>query len=626
MITAQELRQKYLDFFKSKGHTIIPSASLIPENDSTVLFTTAGMHPLVPYFLGEDHPGGKRLTSCQKCIRTGDIDEVGDNVHLTFFEMLGNWSLGDPVAPDGIGQGGYWKKEAIEWSFEFLTKELGLSKDKIAISCFEGEKNNNIEKDDESAKLWQAHGVLKERIVFLGREDNWWGPAGQTGPCGPDTEMFYWAGKGATPNVFDPTDKRWVEIWNDVFMQYNKTADGKYEPLKQKIVDTGMGLERTLAVLNGCDNVFTIEEFAPIISKIKELATKPDERVIRIIADHIKAAVFIMGDTRGIKPSNLGQGYVVRRLIREAIESGKSIGVKTGLVVPVAEIIISIFKNVYSELQRKREFIIDELMVEEDKYSKTLIQGLPEIRRLYDFYRTLGKVKLVNGKDFFDLYQSHGLRLQIIFDEWDRLCQMFKTPNLSLTNRKKEIASEYSSELKEHQESSRTASAEKFKGGLADNSEIAVKYHTATHLLHKALREVLGEHVAQKGSNITAERLRFDFSHPTKMTAEEISKVEKIVNEKIKQDLPVHFEMLSVDEAKQKGALGLFDDKYAKLGNKVKVYFIGDPSTSSGRVYSAEICGGPHVEHTGQIGSLKIIKEEAVSAGIRRIKAIAKSS
>jgi alanyl-tRNA synthetase len=610
-MTSQELRQKYLDFFRAKGHTIIPSASLIPENDPTVLFTTAGMHPLVPCLLGEEHPCGKRLTSCQKCIRTGDIDEVGDDVHLTFFEMLGNWSLGD-----------YWKKEAISWSFEFLTKELGLPIEKLAVTCFEGEEKNNIEQDNESAKLWQEQGIQKERIVFLGRDDNWWGPAGLTGPCGPDTEMFYWVGEEPAPKVFDPKDKRWVEIWNDVFMQYSKTADGKFEPLKQRNVDTGMGLERTLAVLNGYDNVFAIQEFEPIISKIKELAVKPNEKAIRIIADHIKAAVFIMGDSHGISPSNVGQGYVVRRLIRETIERGKLIGVKDGLVVPVAEIIISIFKNIYSELQKNSDFIIDELIIEEKKYNKAITEGLPEVRRLYDFYRTLGEIKLVGGKDFFNLYQTHGLRFQLIFEEWDRLCQTFKTPNLSLINRKEEIASEYSNELKKHQKSSQTASVGMFKGGLADNSEIVVKYHTATHLLHQALRQVLGEHVAQKGSNINAERLRFDFSHPAKMTAEEIAQVEKIVNEKIKADVPVHFEMLSVDEAKQKGAIGLFEDKYVKLGNQVKVYFVGDPSVDSGQAYSAEICGGPHVEHTGQIGSFKIIKEEAVAAGIRRLKAV----
>ncbi len=594
MITANELRQKYLDFFKSKGHTIIPSASLIPENDPTVLFTTAGMHPLVPYLLGEKHPGGKRLVSCQKCIRTGDIDEVGDDVHLTFFEMLGNWSLGD-----------YWKEDAIKWSFEFLTKDLGLSKDKIAISCFVGEKENNIEKDEESAKLWQEQGIPKERIVFLGRSDNWWGPAGQTGPCGPDTEMFYWSGKEFAPKVFNPQDKHWVEIWNDVFMQYNKTIDGKYEPLKQKNVDTGMGLERTLAVLNGKESVYDTELFLPIINEIEKLSNKKyntQQKEFRIIADHIKAVVFIIGDPRGIKPSNIGQGYVVRRLIRRAIRYGRLVGIKDDLVVPIAEVVISSFKDIYPELQQNKKFIVDELKIEEKKFALTLEKGLKKFNEYIKIYWNKKLMeKVLPGRVTFDLYQSYGFPFEM-------------TKEIAKEKGLKVHIEDFERKLKEHQEASRTASAGKFKGGLADNSEIVVKYHTATHLLHKALRDVLGEHVSQKGSNLTAERLRFDFSHPQKMTPDEIAKVEKIVNEKIKEDLPVHFEMLSVEEAKKKGAMSLFEEKYAKLGNKVKVYFIGD--------YSAEICGGPHVEHTGQIGKFKIIKEEAVSAGVRRIKAI----
>ncbi len=588
-MTANELRQKYLDFFKNKGHTIIPSASLIPENDPTILFTTAGMHPLVPYLLGEKHPGGKRLVSCQKCIRTVDIDKVGNDVHLTFFEMLGNWSLGDPEKPDGIGAG-YWKKEAIGWSFEFLTKELNLPLEKLAVSCFAGDAD--APRDEESAKIWRSLGIPEKRIYFLGKADNWWGPAGQTGPCGPDTEMFYWTGKGEPPDLVTADNKEgWVEIWNDVFMQYNKTADDKYEPLKQNIVDTGMGLERVLAVLNGCDNVFAIQEFAPIISMIKKSAQKDYEKAIRIIADHIKAAVFIIGDSRGIKPSNIGQGYVVRRLIRRAIRYGKLVGVKDNLVEPIAEVIVSSFKDVYPELQQNKEFIINELKIEEGKFSRTLEKGLKEF----------SKLSKVDGKAAFDLYQSYGFPLEL-------------TEEMSCEQGFKIDQKDFAAEFKKHQDLSRTASTGQFKGGLADNSEIVVKYHTATHLLHQALREVLGDQVEQKGSNITAERLRFDFSHSAKMTEEEISKVEKIVNEKIREDLPVHFEMLSVDEAKKKGAMGLFEEKYAKLGNQVKVYFVGN--------YSAEICGGPHVERTGQLGSFKIIKEEAVSAGVRRIKAV----
>ncbi|MFH1111624.1 MAG: alanine--tRNA ligase [Patescibacteria group bacterium] len=586
-MTSQELRQKYLDFFSAKGgsasggkgHTIIPSASLIPENDPTVLFTTAGMHPLVPYLLGEEHPGGKRLVSCQKCIRTGDIDEVGDDVHLTFFEMLGNWSLGD-----------YWKKEAIEWSFEFLTKELKLPINKLAVSCFAGD--NDAPRDSESTGIWKSLGIPENRIYFLGKKDNWWGPAGLTGPCGPDTEMFYWTGKGEPPDLVTGDNKEgWVEIWNDVFMQYNKTAYGKFEPLKQRNVDTGMGLERTLAVLNGHDNVFAIQEFEPIIFKIKELASKQDEKAVRIIADHIKAAVFIIGDPRGISSSNVGQGYVVRRLIRRAIRYGKLLGVKDNFVVSVAEVVISRFKDIYPELLQNEEFIVNELKTEEEKFSKTLEKGL----------REFSKLSQVNGKIAFDLYQSCGFPLELIEE-------------LSRERGFKIDKNDFEQEFKKHQELSRTASAGKFKGGLADNSEIVVKYHTATHLLHQALRQVLGDNVAQKGSNITAERLRFDFSHPSKMTSGEINQVEEIVNSKISEDLPVHFEILSVEEAKSRGAIGLFEDKYAKLGNQVKVYFVGD--------YSVEICGGPHIEHTGQIGSFKIVKEEAVAAGIRRVKAV----
>ncbi|MFA4937327.1 MAG: alanine--tRNA ligase-related protein [Patescibacteria group bacterium] len=663
MITAQELRQKYLKFFESKGHTIIPSASLIPENDPTVLFTTAGMHPLVPYLLGEEHPGGKRLTSCQKCIRTGDIDEVGDDVHLTFFEMLGNWSLGD-----------YWKKEAIEWSFEFLTKELGLSKDKLAISCFEGEKKNNIERDDESAKLWQSQGIPKERIVFLGKDDNWWGPAGQTGPCGSDTEMFYWAGEKAAPKVFDPKDKRWVEIWNDVFMEYNRLITKKgeeknikgeellpedyyYESLKQKNVDTGMGMERTLAVLNDKENIYETELFFPIIEKIEALSGKKyqeNKKEFRIIADHIKASTFIIAG--GIEPSNVQRGYSLRRLIRRAIRYGRLIGIKNNFIIQIAEVIIEMYKNIYLEPEKDRRKIFEELKKEEDKFFDLLRKI--ETRRNKRL-QIINRIK--NGRkeeaDRKWLKSDLGIAKIDILDDWDNLTNLDEN-NRALLLYDYSAAAAFALEstygyphdmfledLKiklrantwvdkvrdvyiqlfiKHQELSRTASAGMFKGGLADNSEIVVKYHTTTHLLHQALREVLGEHVAQKGSNITAERLRFDFSHPTKMTPEEIAQVEKIVNEKIEQNLPVHFEMLSVEEAKARGAIGLFEDKYAKLGNQVKVYFVGEPSAGSGRGYSAEICGGPHVEHTGKIGSFKIIKEEAVAAGVRRIKAVLK--
>lgn len=661
MVTSQELRQKYLEFFKAKGHTIIPSASLIPENDPTVLFTTAGMHPLVPCLLGEEHPCGKRLTSCQKCIRTGDIDEVGDDVHLTFFEMLGNWSLGD-----------YWKKEAIEWSFEFLNKELSLPIEKLAVSCFEGEEKNNIKRDDESARLWQSCGIPKERIAFLGRDDNWWGPAGQTGPCGPDTEMFYWVGEEQAPKIFDPKDKRWVEIWNDVFMQYNKNLteegleklkrkeelspeDFRYDQLKQRNVDTGMGLERTLAIINDEKSVYETELFLPIIQKIEQLSQKKyndHQKEFRIIADHIKASIFIAAS--GVKPSNVQRGYIVRKLIRRGIRYGRLIGIKDNFISQIVEVIIKTYKDVYLDLEKNKKEIFEELKKEGDKFFDLLLKI--ETRREKRLY-IINRIKTGTKEEGDRKWLKNDLEIAKIdiLSDWDNLSELDKNKrDLLLYNYSASAAyalettygyphDMFLEDLKiklgantwvdkvedvylqlfmKHQKLSRVASARMFKGGLADNSEEVVKMHTATHLLDQALRDVLGNHVEQKGSNINAERLRFDFSHPAKMTPAEIDKVEKIVNEKIQADLPVHFEMLSVEQAKARGAIGLFEDKYAKLGNQVKVYFMGDPSAGSGQVYSVEICGGPHVEHTGQIGSFKIIKEEAVAAGIRRIKAV----
>ncbi|MGC9603334.1 MAG: alanine--tRNA ligase [Minisyncoccia bacterium] len=592
-MTSSEIRQKFLKFFEKKGHTIIPSASLIPENDPTVLFTTAGMHPLVPFLLGEVHPGGKRVASVQRCIRTGDIDEVGDEVHLTFFEMLGNWSFGD-----------YWKEDAIKWSFEFLTKELKLPISKLAISCFAGDKD--APRDDESAKIWESLGITKERIYFLSKKDNWWGPAGETGPCGPDTEMFYWTGDGE-PELLTTGDnkEKWVEIWNDVFMQYNKRAPGAFEPLKQKNVDTGMGLERTVAVLNGCD-VYQIDIFKPIIEEIEKLSGKKydfkkgalgyeempecwalDMRSMRIIADHIRAATFILGDERGVLPSNVGQGYVLRRLIRRAARYGKVLGIK---VSPFSTEIASKVIKIYPELKKNQAQILAGLAEEEKKFAVALEKGLREFERFTK----------VDGKIAFDLYQSFGFPIEL-------------TEELSRERGFKIDKKVFEEEFRKHQELSRTASAGQFKGGLADSSEQVVKLHTATHLLHQALIDVLGGTVDQKGSNITAERLRFDFVCPRKMTPEEVKKTEEIVNKKIKEDLPVHFELLAVHEAKAKGAIGVFDDKYAQIGGKVKVYFVGN--------YSKEICGGPHVAHTGEIGKFKITKEEPVAAGIRRIRA-----
>ncbi|MEK7089663.1 MAG: alanine--tRNA ligase [Patescibacteria group bacterium] len=586
MVSTAEIRNKYLEFFKSKGHTIIPSASLIPENDPTVLFTTAGMHPLVPYLLGEAHPGGSRVTSVQKCIRTGDIDEVGDVTHLTFFEMLGNWSFGD-----------YFKNEAIEMSFEFLTSKewLGLDKNLLAVSVFQGDKDAPL--DTEAFEKWKSLGISEKRIAKLPKKNNWWGPAGETGPCGPDTEMFYWTGKKEeVPDSFNDDNPLWVEIWNDVFMQYFKNADGTFKPLEQKNVDTGMGLERTVAILNGV-GVYEIDSFKPIIERIEQLSGKKygenaeDTRAIRIIADHVRAATFVLGDQRGIAPSNIGQGYVLRRLIRRAIRYGKLLGVHEAFTASVAEDVILACKDAYPELAKNHDTIIQELSEEEKRFSVALDKGLKEF----------GKLTSVDGKEAFNLYQSYGFPIELTEE-------LSKEKGFVIDKKL------FTDEFKKHQELSRTSSAGVFKGGLADNSEEVTKYHTTTHLLHQALRDVLGSHVEQKGSNLTKERLRFDFSHNAKMTLEEIAKVEQIVNDNIKKDLPVHFEMLTIEEAKKAGAIGLFEDKYAKLGNKIKVYFIGD--------YSREICGGPHVEHTGEIHGIKIQKEEAVSAGVRRIRAV----
>ncbi len=586
MRTTKEIRELYLDFFKSKGHTVISSASLIPENDSTVLFTTAGMHPLVPFLLGEKHPGGNKLASCQKCIRTGDIDEVGDATHLTFFEMLGNWSLGD-----------YFKREAIEMSLEFLTSPdwLGLDKNLIAVSVFEGDADAPF--DSEAFEIWRSVGIPEKRIAKLPKKNNWWGPAGETGPCGPDTEMFYWTGKPEeVPESFHDDNELWVEIWNDVFMQYNKTREGTYEPLVQKNVDTGMGLERTVAVMNACD-IYLINTMRPIIEEIEKLSEKKysedgnDTRSMRVIADHIRAATFILGDERGVLPSNVGQGYVLRRLIRRAVRHGRLLGIEGKFTKNIAEKVIETLKDTYPELEKNGKHTLGEIEREEERFATALDKGMKEFERLSN----------IDGKIAFDLYQSYGFPIEL-------------TEELSKERGFVINKNEFESEFKKHQELSRTASAGAFKGGLADHSDEVVKYHTATHLLHKALREVLGDHIEQKGSNLTAERLRFDFSHPQKVTPEEIKKVEARVNEIIRKDLPVKFEMLTVEEAKKKGAIGLFEEKYKSIGEKVKVYFVGD--------YSAEICGGPHVEHTGQIGEFTITKEEAVAAGVRRIKAV----
>lgn len=598
-MTAEELRNKYLEFFKSKDHAIIPSASLIPENDPSVLFTTAGMHPLIPYIMGEEHPEGKRLADAQKCFRTTDVEEVGNFTHHTFFEMLGNWSLGD-----------YFKEEAIEWSWEFLTSSqwLGLDPNRIAVSVFAGDDDAPF--DEEAFNKWRELGIPESRIAKLSKEENWWGPPGETGPCGPDTEMFYWVGDpNEVPDSFNDDNDLWVEIWNDVFIQFYRNQDGTYSSLSQKNVDTGMGMERMLAVMNGLDDDYKTELFMNVIKKIEELSGKNYEdsedvtRAMRIIADHIKAAVFIMGDDKGISPSNTDQGYMVRRLIRRAVRYGQKIGIDQKDWTPeVARVVIEDYKNVYPEVEKNQDFIISNLQQEEEKFLNTLDKGLQEFKKMVTQMEEGGTI---NGENSFFLYQTYGFPLDMTKD-------LAEEKGLQVDEES------FYQEYEKHQELSRTASAGKFKGGLADNSEETKKLHTAAHLLLAALRQVLGDHVQQKGSNITEERLRFDFSHPEKLTDEQKQEVERLVNEAIQKDLPVNWEEMPLEEAKEKGAAAAFEEKY---GDKVKVYQVGEGSD----VFSYEICGGPHIDRTGKLGYFKIKKEESSSAGVRRIKAVLQS-
>lgn len=579
----QEIKKKYIDFFVSKHHKEIPSASLIPENDPTVLFTTAGMHPLVPFLMGQTHPLGKRIVNVQKCVRTDDIDDVSDSFHLTFFEMLGNWSFGD-----------YFKKEAIEWSFEFLTskKWLGIDIEKISVTVFAGDAD--APRDEESARIWHSLGIPKERIFYFPKKDNWWGPAGATGPCGPDTEMFFDTGKTKCSDECKPGCGcgKYAEIWNDVFMQYNKTKEGKYEKLMQQNVDTGMGVERTLAALNGNDNVYDTEIFLPIIEKISEISKNHNIKSERIIADHLRSAIFILGDDRKIEPSNLGHGYIIRRLIRRAIRHGRLLSIEGFFLKEVAKVIIDIYKNDYNELSRNRSFIIDQLEKEEERFQRTIGHGMKEFERLKP------ENNVISGKDVFLLFQSYGFPVEM-------------TKELAKEKGCVVDVEEFEKEFEKHQELSRKSMEGVFKSGLADHSDIVIRYHTATHLLNEALRKVLGNNIIQRGSNITHERMRFDFSHPKKMTNEEIKKVEKIVNEKIGEALPIKKEEMTPEQARSAGAQGVFGAKY---GEKVFVYYIGN--------FSKEICAGPHVSNTKDIGHFKILKEEAVSAGVRRIKAV----
>jgi alanyl-tRNA synthetase len=585
MINSAILKQKYFEFFKKHNHKKIDSASLIPDNDSSVLFTTAGMHPLVPFLVGQEHPLGKRIVSVQKCIRTGDIDEVGDDVHLTFFEMLGNWSFGD-----------YFKQESIQMSFEFLTDVLGFEKEKLAFTCFKGD--NDAPKEEDTANFWLSLGVSKERIAFLPKEENWWGPAGETGPCGPDSEMFYWNSEEKAPEKFDPNNSRWVEIWNNVFLYYHKDKEGNYSFLKQKNVDTGLGVERVSMILENKPNVYEISTMKPIFDKVKQLSKieEPDSKQLnslRIITDHLRAATFILGDHKAITPSNLDQGYVLRRLIRRSLRHLKLLNVNTlgiDATSEIAKIVIENYQDDYSELKINKDFILSELRNEEIKFERTLEKGLKQFEKL--------ATKDIDSRNAFLLFQSYGFPIEMI----EELAQEKKI---------KVDVEGFNQEFKKHQELSRIGAEKKFKGGLSDNSEETTKLHTATHLLNQALRQVLSKDIKQKGSNITPERLRFDFNFERRVTVEEITKIEHVVNKVITQGLEITKEKMKLMDALKSGAQSEFGARYP---DEVWVYSIGD--------FSKEICSGPHVKNTKELGIFKIKKEQSSAAGVRRIKAV----
>lgn len=582
-MNAIEIRNKFLNYFKNHGHSIIPSSPLIPENDPSVLFTTAGMHPLVPYLLGGKHPQGVRLADYQKCLRTVDIDEVGDNRHLTFFEMLGNWSLGD-----------YFKQESIKFSMEFLTKELNIPIEKLSVTCFAGDKD--APRDEETAKLWQENGMPASRIYYFGKEDNWW-IAGETGPCGPDTEIFYDTGKAPCCKECNPSCGcgKYVEIWNNVFMEYYKHEDGTYTKLKQRNVDTGLGLERINMLLQGKETPFDTEVFKPMMDRLQELSKVDNISSRRIVAEHLRSSMMIIAD--GGKPSNIDRGYVLRRLIRRMIRHLNKLDISLDNLEGLINLNVDVLGEMYPELVQNKENIIKTILDEKDKFMKTLENGEKELLKELNKLKEKGEGKL-SAEAVFRLYETYGFPQEL-------------TKEIAEENGFSIDLTEIDKLFKAHQEKSRLGSEQKFKGGLAEQNEQTIAYHTATHLLHKALQIILGEHATQKGSNITTERLRFDFAHSQKVTREELDEVERIVNEQIQRDLKVSCEEMSYDEAKSSGAIGLFENKY---GDKVKVYTIGD--------FSKEICGGPHVEHTGVLGTFKIKKEEASSAGVRRIKAV----
>ena len=580
---AIEIRNKYLNFFESKGHKIISGAKLVPENDPTVLFTTAGMHPLVPYLLGASHPEGKRIVDFQKCLRTDDIDEVGDNRHLTFFEMLGNWSLGD-----------YFKEDSIKYSFEFLTKVLNIPADRISVTCFAGD--DDAPRDDVSAKVWEECGIDKSRIYFFGKKDNWW-YAGQTGPCGPDTEIFLDMG---TPNCSDDCNPscdcgKYIEIWNNVFMEYNKNEDGSFTQLSQKNVDTGMGLERITFLMQGKNHIFETELFMPIITKVSDMSENPEDASLRIIADHLRAASLLICDS--IFPSNIGRGYILRRLIRRTVRHMRKIGFNPDNITDVAATLIDSLKDMYVELEINRSIILKEIKTEKNRFMNTLISGEKEFVKVTNKLKE-DNINIIDGIATFRLYDTFGFPPEVTNE-------LAKENGFSIDMEGFNVC------FAEHQAKSREGSEGTFKGGLADNSIETTKYHTAAHLILESLQKILGDHVTQKGSNITAERIRFDFSHPEKVTRELLDQVENMVNEQIDKKLPVVGSEMLLDEARKYGAKGVFASKY---GETVKVYTIEG--------FSKEICGGPHVENTSELQHIQILKEESVSSGIRRIKAV----
>ncbi|MCL1904890.1 MAG: alanine--tRNA ligase [Methanomassiliicoccaceae archaeon] len=586
-MNAEELRNAYVNFFKERGHAYIQSSSLIPENDPTVLFTTAGMHPLVPYLLGQRHPAGKRLVNYQKCLRTGDIDEVGDASHLTFFEMLGNWSLGD-----------YFKEGSIKMSYDLLTEVLKIDRNSLAVTAFEG--NENAPRDTETYDLWKNLGFRDDQIFFYGMKDNWWGPAGQTGPCGPDTEIFFDDGRPKCSETCGPSCKcgKYVEIWNNVFMEYNKNEDGSFTPLEQKNVDTGMGLERVVAMMNHVKSPYDTDLFSRIIGKIEELSGKKYQdnvKDFRIIADHMRASTFLMGDNIGVAPSKMDQGYVLRRLIRRASRYMRKLGIEGCRMIDICKVIVDQYSPSYPELDKNKEFIYRNITAEEEKFNRTLDRGLRVADRMFE---EIGDSKVLDGERAFHLYDTFGFPIELTTELADER-------NISVDMKG------YEERFREHQDKSRAGAAQKFKGGLADSSDETTKLHTATHLLNAALRQVLSADIMQKGSNITPERLRFDFNFDRKMTPEEIQKVSDIVNDAIGKNIDVKCEEMPYEDAKKAGAIGVFEGKY---GEFVKVYTIGD--------ISKELCGGPHVSNTGELEGFRIKKEESSAAGVRRIKAV----